>query len=74
MNSLQFKAWFKGFAENIGGVPNEKQWARIQERVGQIGLNIVPRMIINNTPHGLVYQDDSYNAGALEAQEVASNV
>lgn len=36
MNLSEFKAWFEGFTENISGQPSKKQWARIQERVGEI--------------------------------------
>lgn len=36
MTPLEFKAWFEGYTENIKGAPTQKQWARIQERVGQI--------------------------------------
>jgi len=36
MNTQEFKAWFEGFTENVKGSPTEKQWKRIQERVGEI--------------------------------------
>ena len=36
MNLAEFKAWFEGFTEILEGPPSEKQWARIQEKVGQI--------------------------------------
>jgi hypothetical protein len=36
MTRSEFKAWFDGFCENIHGLPNKRQWARIQERVGEI--------------------------------------
>ena len=41
MTLSEFRAWFDGFTENIGDkLPSKKQWARIQERVGEI--NDVP--------------------------------
>lgn len=36
MNLSEFKAWFSGFTENMDSTPNEKQWARIKERVAEI--------------------------------------
>jgi hypothetical protein len=33
MNLNEFKAWFEGFTENIGGTPTEVQWKRIQSKV-----------------------------------------
>jgi len=36
MNLAEFKAWFQGYTEGMTGMPNQKQWARIQERVAQI--------------------------------------
>jgi hypothetical protein len=36
MTLAEFKAWFSGFTESMDSTPNEKQWARIRERVGEI--------------------------------------
>ncbi len=36
MTPQEFKAWFDGFTEAMQGLPNESQWKKIQERVGQI--------------------------------------
>lgn len=32
----EFKAWFEGFTDGIEALPSPKQWAKIQERVGEI--------------------------------------
>lgn len=42
MNLSEFKAWFEGFTENVRGVPSKAQWARIQERVGEITSDPTP--------------------------------
>jgi hypothetical protein len=37
MTLQEFKAWFDGFTEGFNGkVPTQKQWKRINERVGEI--------------------------------------
>lgn len=36
MTQNEFKSWFEGFAENIGGAPTEAQWQRIKARVAEI--------------------------------------
>lgn len=36
MTLAEFKAWFSGFTESMDSTPNEKQWARIKERVAEI--------------------------------------
>ena len=36
MTPQEFKAWFDGFTEALGGVPSEAQWARIKARVAEI--------------------------------------
>jgi hypothetical protein len=36
MTPSEFKHWFEGFTEAMHGLPNSKQWARIQERVKEI--------------------------------------
>ena len=36
MTPVEFKAWFEGFSEGIQKLPTQKQWARIQSRVGEI--------------------------------------
>jgi len=38
MNSLQFKAWFDGFTENMDKPPTERQWSRIKEQVKNIHI------------------------------------
>lgn len=48
MTLSEFKAWFEGFSENLdGNTPSKKQWARIQERVGQIDGTAVTKEIIH---------------------------
>ncbi len=42
MNLSEFKAWFDGFTEGMSGLPNKKQWARIQERVEEITSEPTP--------------------------------
>jgi hypothetical protein len=39
MTPNEFKLWFEGYAEALNGLPTEAQWARIKERVAQIGAN-----------------------------------
>ena len=36
MTLTEFKAWFDGYTENIPKQPTQKQWKRLQERVGEI--------------------------------------
>lgn len=36
MSATEFKAWFQGFSEGMGKMPNAKQWKLIQERAAQI--------------------------------------
>ena len=36
MTMQEFKAWFDGFTEAVGGLPTAKQWSRIKERVSEI--------------------------------------
>lgn len=51
MTLQEFKAWFEGFTENMKGVPTQKQWARIQERVGQIdGIALTKEVIYRYWP------------------------
>lgn len=42
MTLTEFKAWFEGYTENISKQPTQKQWARIQERVGEIEPEVTP--------------------------------
>ncbi len=37
MTPIEFKAWFEGFTEAMDKLPTAKQWARIKERVSEIG-------------------------------------
>ena len=32
----EFKAWMDGYSEQIKGVPSQKQWKRIQEKLDEI--------------------------------------
>lgn len=106
MNLSQFKSWFEGFTENLSGVPNKRQWARIQERVAEISPDPMPptvfidryvrpyrpwwqdqfwcsgttsKTLSQNAEANVALQSGTnepamfYNAGTLEAQEVASN-
>jgi hypothetical protein len=67
MRPEEFKAWFSGFTEAIGGMPNEKQWERIKEQVGKLtaGLPVHPYQ-------GTFIRNDSVSAfnkaGKQEAQ------
>lgn len=36
-----FLSWFDGFSENIETAPNEKQWARVKERIAKIRTGAV---------------------------------
>lgn len=36
MTPSEFKSWFDGFTEGLEGIPNDKQWERIKERVSDI--------------------------------------
>lgn len=36
MKASEFKAWFEGFSEGIGKLPNAKQWSLIRERAESI--------------------------------------
>ncbi len=36
MKLNEFKAWFDGYTENLGGPPSKKQWERIKEQVAAI--------------------------------------
>ena len=36
MTEKEFKAWFEGFCEGIEGIPNEKQWEKIKEKIAQL--------------------------------------
>ena len=39
MTLSEFKAWLEGFSEAFNGkAPNQKQWAKIQERLGQVDV------------------------------------
>jgi hypothetical protein len=37
-----FLNWFEGFSDNIELTPNEKQWAKIRERIGALNENESP--------------------------------
>lgn len=45
MNLQEFKAWFEGYTEALVGVPDEKQWKRIKERVAKIDGSFTPQHI-----------------------------
>lgn len=45
MTLTEFKAWFEGYTENITKQPTQKQWARIQERVGEIDGEATTRTV-----------------------------
>lgn len=48
MKVAEFQAWFEGFTEAIPGIPNEKQWERIKEKVAAINCKpIVMREYID---------------------------
>lgn len=42
MHLSEFKAWFEGFTDGIGGTPSPKQWNKIKERVSQITNDYTP--------------------------------
>lgn len=51
MKPEEFKAWFEGYTESIGGVPNELQWARIKEQVGRLAPQApAPNRYLQNNP------------------------
>jgi hypothetical protein len=37
MTPADFKAWFDGFSEGVGDHPTPQQWARIKERLSEVG-------------------------------------
>jgi hypothetical protein len=45
MNLSEFRAWFEGFTESLDRLPNEKQWARIKEKVDEITSDPMPAPI-----------------------------
>ena len=49
MKQNEFKAWFDGFTEAMGGkVPTKAQWTRIKERVAEIdGHPVTERIFID---------------------------
>lgn len=48
MTPGDFKAWFDGFTEALGGTPTKAQWARIKERVGEIdGTPVTERVYVD---------------------------
>ncbi len=48
MTPQEFKAWFDGYTENISKTPTQKQWKRIQERVGEIdGVPVTEQIFID---------------------------
>lgn len=48
MTPQEFKAWFDGYTENISKQPTQKQWKRIQERVGEIdGTPITEKVFVD---------------------------
>lgn len=43
MTLSEFKAWFEGYTEDLGGAPSDKQFARIKAQVAKIdGVAITP--------------------------------
>lgn len=49
MTPKEFKAWFDGFTEAMGGIPNKDQWKRIKERVAEIdGRTVTEYQYINH--------------------------
>jgi len=36
MSPAEFKAWFEGYCEAIGGKPTDAQWERIKEQVARL--------------------------------------
>lgn len=45
MTLSEFKAWFEGFTECMGGPPNAVQWERIQAKIAQIDDKPVPKVV-----------------------------
>lgn len=37
MTPEEFKAWFEGFTDGIGAVPNQEQWEKIKKKVACLG-------------------------------------
>jgi len=46
MNLSEFKAWFEGFTDGIDSNPNEKQWAKIKEKVSTIRTDPTSPVVI----------------------------
>lgn len=46
MTLAEFKAWFEGFTEDLEGAPNEKQFAKIKQRVAEIDGTPVNPVVI----------------------------
>lgn len=46
MHLSEFKAWFEGFTENMGGkTPTIKQWEKICKRVSEITADYTPPQV-----------------------------
>lgn len=41
MTPTEFKAWFDGYTEAIGGTPSDAQWERIKERVREMNMAVL---------------------------------
>lgn len=56
MTNSEFKAWFDGFTEAMGGAPNSKQWERIKTKVKEIdGASITRHYVERYYPAGYPY-------------------
>lgn len=42
MHLTEFKAWFKGYTEEMAGTPNKAQWAKIKKHVDNISADYTP--------------------------------
>lgn len=76
MTPREFKAWFEGFTEAMGGCPTKAQWARIKERVSEIdGAPVSERVFIDrywpSYPH--VYYSSPTFVGITTAQGIGSS-
>lgn len=80
MTNSEFKAWFDGFTEAMGGIPNKKQWERVKAQVEKIdGTPITERHYVDrylppwyNRPWYPPYYT-SYSANSCAAQANVSN-
>lgn len=50
MTFSEFKAWFKGYTEQIKTRPTEQEWKRICEELDKVQLDCIPHPIYYPSP------------------------